>query len=144
MTHKNTKWAKQILALQDEEGKWGYFHSLSQDSKTPLTTEQALRRLEILGYTMEDECIQKAVGYMGDCLAGKKEIPDRREKLHSWDIFTSILSYALLHRVDFMGERGTRFMDKTVEVNQEIVDRLNGIYDELWAALQSAGPEQMA
>lgn len=98
MMHKNTKWAKQILSLQDEEGKWGYFHSLSQDSKTPLTTEQALRRLEILGYTMEDECIQKAVGYMGECLAGKKEIPDRREKLHNWDIFTSMILAAWICR----------------------------------------------
>ena len=25
-----------------------------------------------------------------------------------------------------------QFMDKTVEVNEQIIDRLNGIYDLLW------------
>lgn len=44
--------------------------------------------------------------------------------------------YMLMYCVDFMGERGTQFMDKTVEVNQEIIDRLNGIYDRLWEELQ--------
>lgn len=33
-----------------------------------MTTEQALRRLERLGYTMGDECIQRVVSYMDDCL----------------------------------------------------------------------------
>ena len=42
-------------------GKWGWFHSLSQFYASPLTTEQALRRLERSGYTMEDTCIPKAV-----------------------------------------------------------------------------------
>ncbi len=71
--HKDGKWAKIIISQQDEEGKWGCFHSLSQPTSNPITTEQALKRLERLGYTIEDECIQKAVSYMNDCLAGKKE-----------------------------------------------------------------------
>ncbi|MDO4333695.1 MAG: hypothetical protein Q4C58_13555 [Eubacteriales bacterium] len=37
-----------------------------------------------------------------------------------------------MYCVDFMGERGMRFMDKTIEVNEQIIDRLNGIYDKLW------------
>lgn len=77
--HKDGKWAKQIIALQESDGKWGCFHSLSQFYDASITTEQALRRLQYLGFTMEDECIQKAVSYMSDCLAGKKNIPDRRE-----------------------------------------------------------------
>ena len=40
--------------------------------------------------------------------------------------------YALMYCVDFMSERGTKFKDKTVEVNVRIVDRLNTIYDQLW------------
>ena len=40
--------------------------------------------------------------------------------------------YALMYCVDFMGERGTKYKDKTVEVNARIVDRLNTIYDQLW------------
>ena len=43
------------------DGKWGWFHSLSQFYGSPLTTEQAFRRLERLGYTLEDACNQKAV-----------------------------------------------------------------------------------
>ena len=27
--HKDAKWAKQIISLQDSEGKWGIFHSLA-------------------------------------------------------------------------------------------------------------------
>ena len=34
--------------------------------------------------------------------------------------------------VDFMGERGMQFMDKKVAVNDEIIYRLNGIFERLW------------
>lgn len=44
----------------------------------------------------------------------------------------AFLFYTLMFCVDFMGERGTQFMDKTVEVNEQIIDRLNRIYDQLW------------
>ena len=40
--------------------------------------------------------------------------------------------YTLMYCVDFMGERGMHFMDKQVEVNAQIVERLNNIYDLLW------------
>lgn len=96
--HRDGKWAKNIIALQDEEGKWGWFHSLSQFYDAPITTEQALRRLERLGYTIEDECIQKAVSYMDDCLARRKTIPDRPEKVHDWDIFTSMILATWIRR----------------------------------------------
>ena len=89
--HKDGKWAKQIISLQEDDGKWGCFHSLSQFYNSPITTEQALRRLERLGYTIEDACIQKAVCYMDDCLRGRNSVPDRREKVHDWDIFTSLI-----------------------------------------------------
>lgn len=44
----------------------------------------------------------------------------------------AFLFYTLMYCVDFMGERGMQFMDKQVEVNARIVDRLNRIYDLLW------------
>jgi len=40
--------------------------------------------------------------------------------------------YTLLFCVDFMGERGMRFMDKQVPVSEEIVEKLNRIYEKLW------------
>ena len=41
--YKKTKWAQDILKLQNEDGTWGnQFHSLALPSKRyPLTTEQA-------------------------------------------------------------------------------------------------------
>jgi hypothetical protein len=96
--YKDTKWAKQIISLQEDDGKWGWFHSLSQFSNSSITTEQALRRLERLGYTIEDECIQKAVSYMNDCLIGENEIPDRKEKAHDWSIFTSLMLATWIRR----------------------------------------------
>ncbi len=41
------------------------------------------------------------------------------------------LFYSLLCCVDFMGERGTTFNDITIEVNEEIINTLNEIYDDL-------------
>ena len=44
----------------------------------------------------------------------------------------AFLFYTLMYCVDFMGERGMQFMDKFVDVNEQIIDRLNCIYDSLW------------
>lgn len=44
----------------------------------------------------------------------------------------AFLFYTLMYCVDFMGERGMRFLGRTVEVNEQIIDRLNSIYDLLW------------
>ncbi len=89
--HKNSKWAKQIIEWQNADGSWGDYHSLAVAGNSRITTEQAIRRLERLGYTIEDECIQKAVQYMNDCLVGKMTIPDRVEKVHDWNVFLSLI-----------------------------------------------------
>ena len=96
--HKDGKWARQIIGMQNDESMWGSFHSLSSANVNPITTEQALRRLQILGFTKEDECIQKAVAYLADCLSGKKRIPDRTEKLHDWTLFTQMMFSAWIRR----------------------------------------------
>ena len=44
----------------------------------------------------------------------------------------AFLFYGLMFCVDFMGERGMQFGDKTIEVNDTVIDRLNRIYEELW------------
>lgn len=90
--YRDSKWAKEIISQQDSNGLWGYFHTLSEPSKKyPLSTELALRRLHILGYTIEDEPIQKTVSYMSMCLSGDKQMPDRRDKIHDWGIFTDLM-----------------------------------------------------
>ena len=35
---------------------------------------------------------------MSDCLSGKSEIPDRREKLVDWDVFTSLMLSTWIRR----------------------------------------------
>ena len=40
--------------------------------------------------------------------------------------------YTLLYCVDFMGERGMRFLDKQVPVSPEIVDKLERVFSLLW------------
>lgn len=114
--HKDGKWAKHIISLQDEEGKWGCFHSLSQLYGAPMTTEQAMRRLEILGYTMDDLCIQKAVAYMEDCLIGRKQIPDRREKVTDWDVFSELILSAWIRRFTFSCDAANAVAKKWAEV----------------------------
>lgn len=51
-----------------------------------------------------------------------------------WKAF---LFYTLMYCVDFMGERGMQFMDKKIDVDEQIIDRLNGIYDKLWYEWQA-------
>jgi len=125
--HKNGKWAKELLALQHEDGKWGWFHSLSRYSGAPVTTEQALRRLERLGYTIKDPCIQKAVGYMDDCLTGKRSIPDRREKLLDWDIFTALILSAWIRRFTADNANANKIAEKWAAILTRAF--LNGSYD---------------
>ena len=93
MNYKNTKWATDILKLQKEDGTWGnQFHSLALPSNPyPLTTEQALRRLKGLGYTLENEPIQRAVNYMVSCLRGERKMDDCSEKRHDWALFTKLM-----------------------------------------------------
>jgi len=98
MSHRESVWVKDLAKLQDGEGKWGQFHSLSVSSASPVTTEQALRRLEILGCTLEDTCIQKAVSYLHSCLVGEKTIPDPTEKLHNWDLYVKLMLSAWICR----------------------------------------------
>ncbi len=104
----DSKWARDILSLQKDDGSWGYFHTLSEPRKFPLTTEQALRRLQILGYTIKDKPIQRAVVYMEECLAGKLPFPDRREKTVNWDTFVELMLSTWIRRFTDESEKANR------------------------------------
>ncbi len=114
--YKDGKWAQEIVLKQDGEGKWGSFHSMSQPGNKPLTTEQALRRLERLGYTIEDECIQKAVSYMNDYLTGKKDLPDYREKGIDWDVFTDLILATWIRRFTIENPAANKIAKQWAEV----------------------------
>ena len=62
--YRNGKWANQIISMQHPDGSWGCFHTLRGNRDTPMTTEMALLRLELLGYTAEDTCIKNAIAHM--------------------------------------------------------------------------------
>ncbi len=57
-----------------------------------------MRKLEALGYTIEDSCIQSTIAALHDCLTGKRQLPDRREKSHDWDAFTDLMLAAWVRR----------------------------------------------
>lgn len=92
-----SKWVQEIIKLQQADGSWGYFHSLSSPTKErPMTTEQALRRLRILGLTADDEPIRRALAYIVKCITGKLSIPDRREVKPNWPLFLHTMYAAWL------------------------------------------------
>ena len=92
LMYKDTKWARDILALQQPDGSWGCFHTLSRPTpRQPMTTEQALRRLRALGYTRDDPPIQRTLCLLHDCLTGRRPLPDRREKSCDWDAFVALM-----------------------------------------------------
>lgn len=92
MDHKNSIWAKQILDSRNTEGMWGNFHTLSRPvSNKAITTEQAIRRLRILGYTREDEAIQIVLERMCLCVSGERKIDNYFEKTHDWPLFEKLM-----------------------------------------------------
>ena len=83
-------YTEELLALQRPDGSWGQFHTLSMPTKAPPTTEQALRRLRVLGYTAQDEPIQRAIAYM------ERHLPEPVstlffEKKHDPKIFADLM-----------------------------------------------------
>lgn len=105
--YKDTKWANQLLGLQQEDGSWGCFHTLGRPAGGQVTTEQALR-LMILGFTIKDDIIKKAVAYMSDCLCGEGHLPDRQEKTHDWDLFTDLILTTWIRRFTFTDDNANR------------------------------------
>ncbi|WP_461257455.1 hypothetical protein [Treponema sp. R80B11-R83G3] len=128
MDYKDGKWAREIIQLQHDDGSWGYFHSLSNPSpKQPMTTEQALRRLEILGFTIEDKPIKSAIKYMNDCLIGKNRPPDREEKLHNTKIYMELMLSTWIRRFTEENKMANKTAGKWAEIINSSFK--NGYYD---------------
>lgn len=129
MNYKNTKSAKDILKLQKEDGTWGnQFHSLAlPNNRYPLTTEQALRRLKILGFTLEDEPIQRAVSCMVSCLRGERKIDNYSEKGHDWNLFTELMLSTWIRQFDSGNEDAIVFAKHWANIIEQAF--VNGVYD---------------
>ncbi len=99
--HRQGKWAAAILSAQEADGTWGAgFHTMAQPTKAPLTTEQALRRLHALGFTISDEPIRRCVDTMAACLRGERKIDAYWEKGIDWAMYEPLMLSAWIRRYD--------------------------------------------
>lgn len=121
MKYKNGKWAEEIVSLQQPNGSWGCFHTLSQPTKEqPITTEQALRRLKILGFTKDDVPIMRAIRYMEACL----ENPEPTvfiEKKHDSKTYGDLMLSAWLRIFDKRQQNSTSYSTKVDEYNWQCI-----------------------
>lgn len=101
MEHKQGKWAGQILDARNPDGLWGNFHTLSRPvSGKAITTEQAIRRLRVLGFTKEDEPIRTVLERMCLCVSGREKIDGYSEKTHDWPLFEKLMLSAWIRLFD--------------------------------------------
>ena len=97
--YRTGKWAAAVLAAQHTDGTWGsMFHSMAQPANAPLTTEQALRRLHALGFTIADEPIRRCVDTMAACLRGERKIDEYWETGLDWAMFEPLMLSAWIRR----------------------------------------------
>lgn len=113
--YRNGKWANQIIFMQHPDGSWGCFHTPRVDSDTPMTTEMALLRLELLGYTAEDECIQRAIAHM-ETLLHTGELPEGKEKTSDFEIFVDLIVATRIRRFTDQCESANEIADKWAQV----------------------------
>ena len=86
------RWAQELIALQQPDGTWpGGFHGLAQPGKAPPTTEQALRRLHILGFTLADAPVRRCVDVLAACLGGERKIDAYWEQGIDWAMFEPLM-----------------------------------------------------
>lgn len=132
------KWAQAILAAQQEDGTWGsMFHSMAQPTGKPLTTEQALRRLHALGFTIEDEPIRRCVDTMAACLRGERKIDAYWEKGIDWAMFEPLMLAAWIRRFDPQQPDALSYARRWARVVEAAFS--TGTYDEsAWNAAYEA------
>jgi hypothetical protein len=112
----DNKWVQQIVELQHEDGSWGCFHTLSKPTKAqPITTEQALRRLRILGLTKDDEPVARAVIYMEQNL--KQPFPTVfYEKKHDSKTYGDLMLAAWIRLFDAYNEAALVIANKWANI----------------------------
>ena len=113
--YRNGKWANKIISMQHPDGSWGCFHTLRGDSDTPMTTEMALLRLELLGYTAEDKCIKRAIAHM-EMLLHTGELPEGKEKTSDFETFVDLIVAARIRRFTDRCESANEIAGKWAQV----------------------------
>ncbi len=100
--HRAGRWARELLASQQADGTWPAwcFHSMAQPGSGPVATEQALRRLHALGFTIADEPVRRIVDTMAACLRGERKIDAYWESGIDWAMFEPTMLAAWIRRFD--------------------------------------------
>lgn len=100
--HRQGRWARELLAQQLPDGAWPNwcFHSMAAPGKAPLATEQALRRMAALGFTIADEPVRRIVNTMSACLRGERKIDTYWESGIDWAMFEPTMLAAWIRRFD--------------------------------------------
>ena len=89
-----------ITGLQFDDGSWDTFHTLSSGSKTGITTENAIRRLIILGLGKGDAPVEKAFAYLERYLKKETDYRDGKEKLTDWNEINELFTAAWMLEID--------------------------------------------
>lgn len=103
---------RKITDQQFQDGSWDCFHTLSSGSSTNLTTENAVRRLLILGLDIDDETIKKAFNYLERYLNKEIDIRDRKEGLSDWTEVTELFAAAWMLEIDSSCEIACSIADR--------------------------------
>jgi hypothetical protein len=100
---KESKWYKQLVAEQWENGSWGRFHTQdtrSQSKQKFCTTESAIRRARELSLDKDDEIIYKAIQLMERYIRDEEEWLDTNEQHYGFQIAFRTLVAANLSLFD--------------------------------------------
>ena len=112
----SSKIVKNITDQQFEDGSWDRFHTLSSHSITNITTENALRRLVILGLDINDEPIKRVFTYMEKYLQKEIDYRDRKENLSDWNKLTELFTAAWMLEIDSQSEIAGRIADNWAQL----------------------------
>ena len=80
-----------------------------------MTTETALLRLELLGYTAEDKCIKRAITHM-ETLLHTGELPEGKEKTSDFETFVDLIVAARIRIFTNQCESANEIADKWAQV----------------------------
>ncbi|WP_196156974.1 hypothetical protein [Reinekea sp. G2M2-21] len=107
-----SKQVAKITGQQLEDGSWDRFHTLSTRSIKKITTENAVKRLLILGLGKDDLPLRRAFSYMEKYLLREIDYRDDKENLSDWREINELFSAAWMLEIDNSSSIANRVADK--------------------------------
>ena len=108
----NSKVVKRITDQQLSDGSWDRFHTLSARSTTRITTENAIRRLLVLGLGKKDIPLQKAFSYMEQYLLRQIDYRDHKESFSDWREINELFTATWMLEIDSTSSIAGKVADK--------------------------------